>query len=76
MAGTNKLDQGGEEYTIKNIEAHEDYAVLPSGGTINDIAMIEIDQPFNFRTSPLIQPIAYTDDFVDGGVMATVSGYG
>lgn len=71
LAGTNKLDTGGERYKVDNYLIHPDYVELNT----SDIALIRTTEPFNF-SNPNIGIIDYNDEYIDGGVECVLTGWG
>ncbi|XP_055679334.1 chymotrypsin-1-like [Lutzomyia longipalpis] len=71
LAGTSKLDSGGERYKVDNYLIHPDYEVLNT----SDIALIRTTEPFNF-SNPNIGTIDYNDEYIGGGVECVLTGWG
>lgn len=71
LAGTNKLKGGGgQRYFVREIKVHPNYQELVT----SDIAIMKINGTFEY--SPLIQPIKYSSQKIDGGENCTLTGWG
>ncbi|KAK4873159.1 hypothetical protein RN001_015188 [Aquatica leii] len=71
VAGSNKLDEGGELRNIARYIIHEKWN--PSKAT-DDIALIKLAEPLEFTT--YIQPITAEDTFTPANVKCVLSGWG
>lgn len=71
LVGTNDLTSGGQRYKIKEMIRHEQYN-QPSFA--NDIGLIRIDGRIEFNEK--VQPIKYSDKFVEGGTHLQTTGWG
>lgn len=71
LVGTNDLKSGGKYYKAKKAIPHEKYH-FPLFG--NDIALIQVDQEIEFNEK--VQPIKYSDEFIEEGSKLRVTGWG
>lgn len=71
MVGTNDLKHGGKYYKAVKAIPHEKYHYPLFS---NDIALIQVDEEIEFNEK--VQPIKYSDEFIDGGTKLRVTGWG
>lgn len=71
LVGTNDLKAGGTRYKVSKLIAHEEYN---HPHFANDIGLILIDGTIEFNEK--VQPIKYTNNFVQGGAKLRVTGWG
>lgn len=71
VVGAHNLLENGERYTIKEAIAHEDYNHLTDN---SDIGLIRVNRPIKF--SDKVQPIKYSNKFIDGGKHLQLTGWG
>lgn len=71
LVGTNDLNSGGQRYKVQKVIQHERYN-QPSFA--NDIGLVRIDGRIKFNEK--VQPIKYSNKFVDGGAELQTTGWG
>ncbi|KAF9801428.1 hypothetical protein SFRURICE_013208 [Spodoptera frugiperda] len=69
--GTHRHDSGGTTYKVSGHASHPDYDWYEIK---NDIGVLITDTEVAY--SSLVQPVAITYDYIDGGVPAIVAGWG
>lgn len=72
LAGTNRLNDGGERYQVRKIIPNPFYGQMPGGG--DDIAVLRLVEPFQFDDK--IAPIKCSRAEIGGGVNCTLTGWG
>lgn len=71
MVGTNDLRSGGQRYKVKKLIQHEKYNRPPFA---YDIGLIRVDGRIEFNEK--VQPIKYSNKFVEGGTHLQTTGWG
>lgn len=72
MAGSNKLYEGGETYDIEEIVENEDFKW---GVTGNDIALMKVSRPFNFKNKNIQAAVLPSESILED-VKSTIVGWG
>lgn len=71
LVGTNDLKNGGRQYAVSKLIAHEEYN---QPNFANDIGLILIDREIKFNKK--VQPIKYSNKFIKAKAKLRVTGWG